>query len=297
MQTGKLLDAQAARLAELLVQAEVATVGGNEDGAVEAVTQLAEIIFQIPPFRPDELPGKWRDVLAAWLKGQPVRDVPGGDTDEVLQFIESGLSYRLTWGMEAVRVRGLAHGDLVERDLTLVDFELGAAVAAVETGSLHRSAALLMRSGFGARSAAIKAACDTGADFATEKCRGLRQWLDSEAVRQQTEDGQWPTAGTHELWTAFVRSMRSSQRHTWKRSSAAAAVRWTDDEPPPPGTPLRVAHDAEGHGLVLTADCQLVGTLEKAVNVNRERFCCASLRETRRNLISEIPQQAHVASQ
>ena len=63
---------------------------------------------------------------------------------DALQFVEGGLIYRLPWAMEAIRVRGIANGDTLGDDgITLDNFELRLAAAAVQTGTLNRSATIL----------------------------------------------------------------------------------------------------------------------------------------------------------
>lgn len=274
LDTGQQLDAHAGQLAELLVQANGAILQGEADEAIATITSFAEIIFEITPFVPDVLPSNWSTILAAWLNGEPIVSLAAGNEDEVLRFIEQGLIYKLPWGMEAVRVRGLAHNDAVGDGLTLSDFELGIAVASVETGSLSRSATLLMRSGFGSRLAAIKAVEDTGGDFTS--VRELMLWLRSEAVSRHTQDETWPTSETHKLWDEFTQSFNPSKRQAWKRLSGAADVDWVDGLGPSSGTPLRIAHDEEGNSLVLAADYELVGTLSTPVNPQRKGLLLAT---------------------
>ena len=88
--------------------------------------------------------------------------------------IEGGLVYRLPWALDAIRVRAAAHGDTID-GLPMTDFELGYAVAAVETGTLNRTASILIQAGFNSRLAAIKAVVDTIATFENgQQLRGAR---------------------------------------------------------------------------------------------------------------------------
>ncbi|MBO0246747.1 hypothetical protein J0671_25680, partial [Vibrio sp. Vb0592] len=78
-------------------------------------------------------------------------------------------------------------GDLIgDTDTTLDDYELGFAVAAVETGTLSRSSSLLIQAGFSSRLAAIKVVTDTTADF--QSGQELRRWLNSEEVISHTDN-------------------------------------------------------------------------------------------------------------
>jgi hypothetical protein len=244
------------------------TLNDDDETAIAAVIAFAEIIFQIPPFVPDELPSNWKMILTAWLNGKPIVVLAAGNEERVLQFIEQDLVYKLPWGMEAVRVRGLAHDDAVGEVFTLSDFELGVAVAAVETGSLNRSATVLMRSGFSSRSAAIKAVEDTSADFTT--VQELRSWLRSETISEHSLREEWPTPETSQLWQAFRQSFSPSSKQTWSRSSHNIAVDWVDGVSPPSGTPLRAVQHHEGTLLLQTLDCEPAGSLAIAINLTRK---------------------------
>ena len=159
LETGQSLDAHAEDLNRLLREANAAILNKDKDRAIEAICSFAEIIFKIPDFKPDVLPEDWNLVLVSWLEGESMAAFSMNDNDEALYFIEQGIVYRLAWGMDAVRVRGLANDDFTEEagsDMSSFDFDY--AVAAVETGTLERSATLLMQSGFGSRAAAIKIA-------------------------------------------------------------------------------------------------------------------------------------------
>ena len=163
-------------------QANGALLTRDDEAAITAITAIAERVFTFYPFIPDEVPGNWQAILRAWLLGEALSGVAGGQEAETLQFVEGGLVYRLPWAMEAIRVRGIANGDIVGVfDMNLNDFELGLAVPAVETGTLNRSASILIQAGFNSRLAAIKAVRDIGAPFTNGV--GLRQWLEDQPSR------------------------------------------------------------------------------------------------------------------
>ena len=116
------------------------------------ICTAAERVFTFYPFEPDPFPANWRDILRCWLLGQPLAAIVAGQEAEALQFIEGGLVYRLPWAMEALRVRAAANGDVVGMfALALDDYELGLAVPAVETGTMNRSASILIQAGFNSR--------------------------------------------------------------------------------------------------------------------------------------------------
>ena len=264
--TGHALDAIAADANLLLIAANGAISDGDAEAVIAAITALAELVFTFYPFAPDPLPENWRDILRAWLLGQALAGVAAEQRSEMLQFVEGGLVYRLPWAMEAIRVRAAANGDTIGIfDLPLEGHELGLAVLAVETGTLNRSASILIQAGFNSRLAAIKAITDTGATF--QSGQELRQWLHSEAVTAWSDQPDWPTAETAVMWKEFVQSFTPLENRTWADRRYWANVIWLG-MPPPSGTPVQV-HHSTGQPRVLAADGTLLGTIQAALNPGR----------------------------
>jgi replicative superfamily II helicase len=261
LQTGQQLDAVAAAANDLLIAANGAILGNEHEPAIEAITGLAETVFNIMPFVPDPFPDNWRDVLRCWLMGQPLAEVVADNPSDVLRFVENGLIYKLPWGIEAIKVRAQANGDTIGDDgiFTIDDFETGLAVPAIETGTLNRSAAILMQAGFTSRLAAIKAVNDTGANF--ENAAGMRAWMDSEAVFELGQDAEWPTPESHELWLDFTTSYVPPERSIWSTQSATFEAEWLN----PKNVPATgVAVKLVGHGdeiLILSAKMEKIGRL------------------------------------
>lgn len=269
--TGRALDANAAQLNELLVTANGAILNGDDDAAVKAIADFAAIVFGISPFTPDNLPGNWKAILDAWLRGKALQSLAAGDQETVLRFVEQGLVYHLPWAMEAVRVRGIANGEKLEPtaglpDLTLADLDLGRAVAAVETGSLDVRAALLMRTGFSSRSAAIKIVHDMKPEFDTTQ--GLRTWLRGAEVRKATRDESFPTPETHRLWLEYLQGFVRTSKARWTAESEICGVFWPGREPPE-DMPLRVIKDADGSTIVTDAEFRPLGTINRPLNPDR----------------------------
>ena len=261
--TGHALDAIAADANLLLIQANGTIREGDAEAAITAITGLAERVFAFYPFTPDPLPTNWRDILRAWLLGQPLAALGAAQASKTLQFVEGGLVYRLPWAMEAIRVRAAANGDTVGVfDLLLEDHELGAAVPAVETGTLNQSASILIQAGFNSRLAAIKAVTDTAATFTTGQ--ELREWLKSEAVIALSALPDWPTAETKAIWMDFAQSSMPAANRTWSDRRYWVSVEWLG-LPPPPGTPVQVHHWG-GQPRVLAADGAPLGTMRVALN-------------------------------
>lgn len=272
--TGHALDAIAADANLLLIQANGAILEGDAEAAISAVTGLAERVFAFYPFTPDPFPANWRDILRAWLLGQPLAALGAGHSSETLQFVEGGLVYRLPWAMEAIRVRAAANGDTVGIfDLALEDHELGLAVPAVETGTLNRSASILIQAGFNSRLAAIKAVTDTAAIFTTGA--ELRAWLRSPDLAAWSAQPNWPTAETRAIWLEFIQEFTPSDNRTWARRDYVGNVQWFA-APAPPGTPVNLFH-RNGQPLVLAPDGHAIGLLQHPLNPNRRGLVRASV--------------------
>lgn len=264
--TGQMLDAIAVEANLLLVQANGAIVADDLEAAITSIIALAERVFTFYPFAPDPLPANWPEILRTWLLGQSIANITAGRESETLQFVEQGLVYRLPWAMEAIRVRATANGDRIDgSDFTIEDFELGYAVTAIETGTLNRSAAILIQAGFDTRLAAIKAINDTGATFQTS--HEFREWLNSEAVNTLSKQPNWPTLETKVMWTNFLHNFNPMANGTWSNRQYWTNVTWFG-EPPQPGTPVQIHHWNE-QPYVLSSDGSQLGILQNALNPAR----------------------------
>jgi hypothetical protein len=286
LNTGQALDQIAAEANDLLVQANGAMLNGDDDEAIKAITTLAEQVFAIPPFVPDRIPGNWRDILRLWLQGLPIAPAVAGQEADALQFVEGGLIYRLPWAMEAIRVRGIANGDTLGDDgFKLEEFELRLAVAAVETGTLNRAAAILIQAGFTSRLAAIRAVTDTNAQFSS--AFELRLWLDSEEVAALTDRGDWPTLETAEIWRSFRAGFSPITSRVWSEHRFTAPVTWESGlGPPPAGHPVRIYnHPKTGEPMVLSGAADRLGRLGAPLNPQRQGLARATVLEDRRRIL------------
>lgn len=277
LETGMALDAMAPEANPLLVRANAALLTGDQAIAIDAITAIAERVFIIEPFAPEELPDNWREILRTWLLGLPLAQVSSGREPETLQFVESGLVYRLPWAMEAIRVRGLANGDtLGDWGETLDDFELSWALSAVETGTLNRSAAILIQAGFNSRLAAIKAVEDTQGVFSNAS--ELREWLFSELVEALSLLPDWPTREASGQWEAFRQHFGSRTQATWKEQRFWAPVTWRPGMEPPARSAVRI-FEAHGARHVVSPDALMLGQLEAPLNPNRRGLLRATVME------------------
>lgn len=267
LETGRQLDEHASTLEQQLHDADQGIVNGDDQAVIDALTSFARIAFGIHPFAPRALPPRWEGVLAAWLRGEDAAQMAGVEITDTLEFIEDSLAYRLPWALEAVRVRAAAHEDQAGDPWAFLEDEHGLAVAAVETGTLNRSAALLMQAGFSSRRGALAAVTAAGGIFTT--MTELHQWMNTEEVRQRANDPRWPTVSSHELWVAFISRSTAAPERTWIHTVEEAAVTWLRGHQPRNGTPYRAVSLASGETSLESADGRRAGMLEEPLNPNR----------------------------
>jgi hypothetical protein len=240
--------------------AEIAIADGDSDLAVDRLVRIAESLFGIPVFSPETALDNWREVLEQWLRGMPLADL-AGDRVEVAQFIGSDLVYRLVWGMEAARVFETAQGNLEADNLS------GSAVAAIETGTFDWSAAVLIRSGFDHRLAAIAAVESTGATF--DSAAEMRRWI-ADLDPFVALDENWPTPETRSAWVAFAERARRRRTRRWRRAELDIKnVTWFGDTPPRASW-LRVTDSDQGRVHIWSTGFDLLGEAHVDLNRNRE---------------------------
>ncbi|MFT7009156.1 MAG: hypothetical protein ACJAXJ_003704 [Colwellia sp.] len=257
--TGKKLDEAAPEGNELLIEANAYIDGAEEQEAITAITKLAELLFAIPPFTPNILPDDWREIIAAWLKGEALRDQGFNSIDETLRFVEDGLVYRLPWGLEALRVRAQANGDVIYDGMTIDDFEVGLIVPAVENGSLNISAAMLMQAGFSSRLEAIHSINSTEASFSN--CIGFKEWLSSERLTAYISVLDFMGANTAKLWKAFISEYKPKSDTVWKGTSANLPVNWEPGVNAQVGQLIKLHNEDDDVTKVLSSDGEVIGKL------------------------------------
>lgn len=252
--TGHYLDEHAEELNEALVEADTAFAGGDIDAALAALVTFATTAFAVEPFAPaDELPPDWKEIMHAWISAKGLSDLAGNKDEEVLEFIEGALVYRLVWAMEAVRVRQSA----ADEDLEWPN--AGRAAVALETGTPDYCAALLIQNGLASRVAAMKAVADCPADF--DDITGLRAWVRSEAVAALQTQSDWPTPETASLWRTFADGLAVVSTSQWEVHNSDVDMTWSG-EPLPVGSPVRLIYDrAARHMQVFTPELEPVGHL------------------------------------
>ncbi|MXP29700.1 DEAD/DEAH box helicase [Porphyrobacter algicida] len=253
LEAGLVLDDMADELAESLDQADLAAIAGELETLQASIVSLAERLLAIRPFVPDDdLPPNWHEVLNDWLAGTPVHEI-GPDN---MRLIEDVFTYRLVWALEAVRTRRVALGWTPE-------LLAGTAAACLETGLPKFTMAMLVRAGLPSRVAAIAAVKDQNPVFVDTT--DLVVWLESNEVATLTDNGDWPTADTTEIWEQFRNEMlgRVNQRWTskeWRRNVDPET--YVGD--PVPGALYRVEVDQDDRSVwVLTPDFQKIVKLRR----------------------------------
>ena len=260
--TGQKLDEIAPQANGLLIEANAYILDGDqEQEAITAITSLAELLFTIPPFTPNILPADWHEILEAWLKGDALRDHDFESIDDTLRFVEDGLVYRLPWGLEALRVRAQANNDIISDEMTIDDFEVGLIVPAVESGSLNRSAAMLMQAGFSSRLEAINATQSTEATFSNS--RGFKDWLSSDRLAAYISVLGLVNENNATLWATFLNEYKPKSDTVWKGTSANLHVNWEPGVITEIGQLIKLHNEDTDVTKVLSSDGEIIGQLRE----------------------------------
>src|SRR5699024_8287262 len=175
---------------------------------------------------------------------EPLSRLMDAGTGEILDFVERSLSYSLVWAIEAIRVRALAYKEEGENDDILLLSDNGIVVDAIETGTIQRSAAILMKAGFASRSGAIEAVEDTGATF--QSPFELELWLNSTPIQQKSHDPTWPTRSSHELWNRFLTQRATARSAAWQHELVKGSATWAEGYFPLDVTPYRAVSSSDG---------------------------------------------------
>ncbi|UZX04729.1 DEAD/DEAH box helicase [Arthrobacter sp. CDRTa11] len=219
---GASLSAISEHVIDLLGQVEVDLVNDDHVAASDRLIEVANAVFSLETFAPEVLVDDWSGVLRLWVQGLSLADLPG-DRVAIARFIESGLVYKLVWGMEAARVFEAAQGNVLAETLN------GAAVTAIETGTFNWSASVLIRSGFDHRLAAVNAVISTGAGF--NSAADMRQWIDDLDPKYES-NATWPSRESRSAWEEFASHVRRPSLRQWTRTNEDIEdVRWHGDVP------------------------------------------------------------------
>ena len=269
LSAGRFLDAHLDTLVDLLARIEDAVTNDQHQDGAAAAADFAAIVFGTQPFVPNKLPEGWREALLEWVSGAPAERVLALCGADGVAFLQEGLTYRLPWAMEAVRVHAGAVG---HED---AEYLSGLAALAMESGSLDLSVITLLRHGLDSREAAIAAVTATDALF--DNYPEMMAWLESDEVRERTQTDDWPTPRSRHVWLEFVESRMKPRTRRWIRDTENVHVDWLA-MPPQIGVDVVVEPRKEGPvggGLVLLPDFTPVGTFNSVLKHARKSIVSA----------------------
>ena len=254
-QAGANLDTEMSSLVSLLLEAENAILNRNAQRLIDAVSEFANVVCQVAPFRPQRgMPDKWQDALSSWLGGSSASSVVSVLGSDGVDFIQDALTYRLPWAMEAVRVHAGALG------LPAADELQGLAAMATGVGSNDISVITLIRSGLKSREAARRAVESTGAEF--QDRTGMEAWLASEVVQINSQNPDWPSSLTHHEWRNFYDHHTQRHRQRWTRETSHFNVKW-HGSPPASGADVVLEWSSEHTSVaILSPDYRELGTIQ-----------------------------------
>lgn len=268
LDSGLAIDAMAEQLAAFIDEADAAAIAGDAERLGDALVSAAKPLLAIRPFVPDDgLPAGWEATLRAWVSGTGV-DVIGS---EKMRLVEDAFTYRLVWGLEAIRTRRIAAG--WEPDLIA-----GGGAAATETGVPSIMMAMLIRAGLPSRKAAIAAIETSNAGFVDSA--GMRAWLISDAIEARSGQEDWPTAETAALWRRFRNEATGASTPTWKTRSWARTLALEPGQVRPPDGDYRVELEpAANRAWIVSADFRRIAPLRRTIRDDHSALYRARLVE------------------
>jgi superfamily II DNA/RNA helicase len=238
---GRFLDDNAQELNSALLNADEAIRNGESERCIASLLIIAEMVFEIDPFRPNTFPDDWKVITAGWLNGKAMAELHA-ISDDASQFIEDAMVYRLAWAIEAIRVRSRANEE------SLFDDKPSPVVGAIETGTVSIPQSVLLQAGLSSRIAAIRAVDDCPGHF--EDIRHMRAWLFSKDVVRATASDHWPTAESRAAWLDFVGSQHGPHQTKWGvQEKDITAVFTVGTQPCVPGTPILVCQSVGGRRM------------------------------------------------
>ncbi len=252
LESGLALDRIADELAALVDEADIAAVAGDAESLASTLSAAARHVLAIRPFTPDdELPSEWESLLHAWVSGIDVDEI-GSDR---MATVEDAFTYRLVWGLEAVRTCRLALG-------WTPDIVTGGGAATVETGVPSLAMALLIRAGLPSRRAAIAAVTLGNGGFSDGA--GMRAWLASDEIASLTAKPDWPTPETAALWRRFCSELGDAQGASWRARTVRR--RLASGSRRPPNGDYRGEIDPHGTAWIASADFTRIARLRRSVS-------------------------------
>jgi replicative superfamily II helicase len=211
---GDEIDRQLPEIGQLLEDAESAIANADLDTAVQHVLALADILFLIGPFVPEDAYANWKKVLGHWLRGTAL----GRFADnEGISFIQQNVVYRLVWAVEAARV----HLQFLQPS----DNEPPGGILAqcLTYGVPSQTSAVFMQAGLRSRTMATALLDTLDVDIPTMDV--LRAWIDT--VKAGIVDPiTWDTADETHEWDHFLRRFEHRNIRTMRDIDLELSPRW-----------------------------------------------------------------------
>lgn len=253
---GSQLDQQAQILDPLIDAAEQALVISDTNAFKMYIISVAEVVFTIDAFTPNHLPPNWKEITSEWLDASAMSTILAID-DSAAEFIEDALVYKLTWAIEALRVRRKAFDEnaLVANSTAITSL--------IETGTRTIQQAILVQYGLSSRVAALKVLAAFPSDF--DSLRTMRRWLRrKELLEKTTSDREWPTTESRDTWLAFLDLHKPKREVTLQEKLVQVEI-----DTRGAGTKASVADDLiavpsqdESKIIILTPDLDVIGTVQ-----------------------------------
>lgn len=254
LDSGLALDEIADELAGLVDTADAAAIAGDAAALSDALIAVAEKLLAIRPFMPDAgLPVGWQAILRSWVSGAGV-DRIGPDR---MKTVEDAFTYRLVWGLEAIRTRRMAAG-------WTPDLIAGGGAAAAETGVPSLMMAMLIRAGLPSRRAAMAAVETGGALFANSA--EMREWIMTKEVEALSAQDDWPTADTAALWRRFRNEVTGTSAPAWKARTHRRRLELAEGEARPADGSYRLEIERRnGRAWIVSPDFRRIAKVRKPV--------------------------------
>jgi replicative superfamily II helicase len=198
--SGLSLEAEFDLLLEPLRRAQTAAITEDYEAFIESIAQMAEILWRIPPFSPYSMPASNSEILKSWLRGVAGSDLVGLDP-AAMNFVEDAIIYRLTWGVEAVRMLAVSRGH------DEFDSDSGQIISRLEHGLCERTALLFRQAGLNSR-----VTCQALAQCFTPPLTSMTQlgeWMRSAWAAQWSSNPLVPSPETHHIWIRFFENARA----------------------------------------------------------------------------------------
>jgi hypothetical protein len=233
---------------------------GDLDAAEQHVVALAEILYVIGPFIPDDTIADWKALLGYWLRGYAL----GASTDnDGVGFIQQNVVYRLVWGVEAARLH-LQH--LHEDE---ADPPGGTLALCLTYGVPNKASALLMQAGLRSRTLAVTAAANAGIDLSDMDT--LRLWVD--CLRDGTLPAlEWSADDERAEWDVFLSRFDHRNIAKWRVITGTLPVKWHDKHLPSPGEHVRIERTTGRMGRVASVAGESLGTTAIASDIHCHFF-------------------------